>query len=558
MATDPYLASAMGDITPDAEGIPPLFQSELDKITDPGDCYKSKFIDAFVLLDKNARFDVSEGLRKKFKDFRVTEFNRRVKESDRTSVVSINGKQHVPVPRGKVDLLTQTMTDTGNSQRFVATYAGTVRYCHSFDAWLIWDGRRWARDESELIRKLGREAMIEFLRQADATFSEAARKFAHQSLDSRRIANMLLESRHELSVTVDDLDKDPDRMAFLNGEVNLKTGELTAHNQAHLITKLVRFNYTPDAQCTLFMATLAQLMGSGPDADENALKRADTLVSTLQYCFGYSLTGHTSEKVVFIAFGSGNNGKSMILSLFRNLLKEHSTLIQIESLMSKQENNNSQSDLADLRGARYVMTSETEEGQRLAEGKLKRICQGMGDIKAVRKYENPITFAETHKLWIDANHKPVIRGTDEAIWNRIFPIPFQVTITKEEIDRTLPKRLLEEAEGILAWAVSGAVAWYQHGLLKPDEVTSVLQSYREEMDQVGRFIDERCVVDESLSASAADLYRSYKGWAESSGEYPMSKRALGTKLTENRGVTSDHTRNGAVYRGIGLAPTWGK
>src|ERR1035437_709557 len=67
-----------------------------------------------------------------------------------------------------------------------------------------------------------------------------------------------------------------------------------------------------------------------------------------------------------------------------------------------------QADLADLRGARFVQTSETEEGQRLAQGKLKRITQGMGVIKAARKYENPIEFKKTHKLWMDTNRKPMI------------------------------------------------------------------------------------------------------------------------------------------------------
>jgi hypothetical protein len=84
------------------------------------------------------------------------------------------------------------------------------------------------------------------------------------------------------------------------------------------------------------------------------------------------------------------------------------------------------------------MTSETEEGQRLAEGKLKRITQGMGKIKAVRKYENPIEFAETHKLCMDANHKPVVRGSDNAIWNRLHPVPFSITIPPDEIDRSCP------------------------------------------------------------------------------------------------------------------------
>jgi len=131
----------------------------------------------------------------------------------------------------------------------------------------------------------------------------------------------------------------------------------------------------------MFLCFLRRILGDG-------------LMPYLQKAFGYSLTGSTVEKVVFMCLGKGDNGKTTLLSLFLGLLKEYAVLLQIDTLMVRQESNNTQADLADLRGARFVMTSETEQGQRLAEGKLKRITQGMGKIKATRKYENPIEFDE--------------------------------------------------------------------------------------------------------------------------------------------------------------------
>src|ERR1700730_17132152 len=155
--------------------------------------------------------------------------------------------------------------------------------------------------------------------------------------------------------------------------------------------------------------------------------------------------------------------------------------------MVKQESNNTQADLADLRGARFVQTSETEEGQRLAPGKLKRISQGLGKIKATRKYENPIEFPETHKLWIDTNRKPTIRDVDDkATFNRLHPIPFTVTIPKDQIDKDLLDKLLTEAEGILAWAMEGARLWYAEGLAKPAEVEAAKDQWREGMDPLRR------------------------------------------------------------------------
>jgi putative DNA primase/helicase len=221
--------------------------------------------------------------------------------------------------------------------------------------------------------------------------------------------------------------------------------------------------------------------------------------------------------------------------------------------MVRQESTNSQADLADLRGARFVQTSETEEGQRLAQGKLKRITQGMGKIKAVRKYENPIEFQETHKLWIDTNRKPTVRDADDkATFNRLHPIPFSVRIPPEQIDRNLLAKLLCEGECILAWAVEGSKLWHNSGLLRPPEVEAARNAWQVESDKLGTFIRDRCVVGENESIQASVLYADYKAWAQSGGEKDvMTSTAFGTKLAA-RHFEKQKKEHGWIYLGIGI------
>ena len=324
------------------------------------------------------------------------------------------------------------------------------------------------------------------------------------------------------------------------------------HNPDHFITKLVHYNYNPDAECPLFLTVIARLMGNHPDASDPELERAERMVGYLQRALGYSLTATTEEKAIFVPFGTGNNGKTTLLSTFLHLVAEYSVLLQVDTLMARQESNNTQADLADLRGARFVMTSETEEGQRLSQGKLKRITQGMGKIKATRKYENPIEFLETHKLWMDTNSKPTIRAADDkATFNRLHPIPFTVTIPSEEIDKGLPRKLLAEAEGILAWAVQGAKLWWQQGLGKPPEVVAANDDWRSENDQLGRFIEECCVVSESLGGKARPLYECYRQWAEGAGENAITETLFGRRL-KDKGFSKEHRRYGTVYTGVAL------
>ncbi len=250
---------------------------------------------------------------------------------------------------------------------------------------------------------------------------------------------MLSMAECEIFLRPNELNLNPDLLNFKNGTVDLPTGVLRQHQRSDLITKLIHYDFVPTALCPLWSSFLDQIMGGGSGAIAEEVQRARRLTDYLKLAFGYSLTGRTSEKAIFVLFGDGNNGKSTMLSTFRQLVEEYSTLLQVDTLMVRQESNNAQADLADLRDARFVQTSETEDGQRLAQGKLKRITQGMGKIKAVRKYENPIEFVESHKLWMDTNRKPQIRdANDTATFNRLHPIPFSASIPKHQIDREPP------------------------------------------------------------------------------------------------------------------------
>jgi putative DNA primase/helicase len=357
----------------------------------------------------------------------------------------------------------------------------------------------------------------------------------------------------DLVVTPSQLDTHPFLLTLLNGTLNLETGgELLPHKREHFITKMVHHNYNPSAECPLFISFVNRIMGCNPDASEGELERVDRMVDYLQRALGYSLTGSTVEKAVFIPFGSGNNGKTTLLSTFLHLLQEYAVLLQVDTLMVRQESNNTQADLADLRGARFVMTSETEEGQRLAQAKLKRITQGMGWIKACRKYENPIKFKETHKLWIDTNSRPTIRAVDDqALFNRLHPIPFTVTIPNKEVDKDLPRKLLAEAEGILAWSVQGELKRQKHGLEKPVEVSSANEEWRAENDQLSRFIEDCCVLLDCSRGRARQLYERYRKWAEEGGEGAMSETMFCKRL-KAKGFEKGSTRTGVEYCGIGL------
>jgi len=117
------------------------------------------------------------------------------------------------------------------------------------------------------------------------------------------------------------------------------------------------------------------------------------------------------------------------------------------------------------------------------------------------------------------------------------------------MDKSLPKKLETEAEGVLAWCVRGAVEWQQHGLQIPKEVRDATGQYRTDQDRVGQFIDEQCITGDMVRVRASSLYGDYRNWTELRGECPVSLTKFGEAITK-RGFEK-RTSNGVWYLGIG-------
>ena len=169
-----------------------------------------------------------------------------------------------------------------------------------------------------------------------------------------------------------------------------------------------------------------------------------------------------------------------------------------------------------MMGKRFVSAQESREGAALAESLVKWLTGG-DRVRARRLYENSYEFDPTHKVWLATNHKPVIRGTDPAIWSRLKLVPFEVSFEGRE-DKTLKQALLCELPGILAWALEGCRLWQKEGLSFPESVVNATSEYRRDSDQVRRFIEECCTVGQFAQVKARTLYGAYRKWAEQTGE----------------------------------------
>ncbi len=327
-------------------------------------------------------------------------------------------------------------------------------------------------------------------------------------------------------------------MNVSNGTLDLRTGELRPHRREDWLTKITPIVYDPEASCPQWHAFLRCILAGRQD-----------VIDFLQRAIGYSLTGDTSEQCLFLLHGTGANGKSTFLEIARALLGDYAEQAEFSTFLHK-DRDTVRNDLAKLRGARFVSAVEVEEGRRLSEVVVKQLTGG-DTITARFLFKEFFDFKPGFKLWLAANHKPVIRGTDYAIWRRIHLVPFTVTIPREEQDKKLPAKLKKELPGILAWAVKGCLAWQQDGqLVAPGAVEAATTAYRAEMDLIGGFLDECCVQQENAHAEASDLYNAYRVW---SGDKITTQTAFGRRLGERGFVRGRNTVTGhIIWRGIGL------
>jgi putative DNA primase/helicase len=364
------------------------------------------------------------------------------------------------------------------------------------------------------VRGIARQAASE----QDRDKADELWKWAHRSQHETRITALLkLASVHELIVlAANRLDADPWLLNVKNGTLDLRTGKLRAPRREDYITKLAPVEFHRDAECPRWLQFLEEVFAGDKQ-----------LIAFVQRVVGYCLTADTREQCLFMLHGTGANGKTTLLEIVAVMLGEYARRADASSFTTAHRRS-VRSDLARLRGARFVPAVEVESDARLAEVLVKQVTGG-DTIVASHLYHEEFEFRPTFKVALTVNDLPEIRGEDFAIWRRVRTIPFDVRISKP--DRTLPAKLHDELSGILAWAVRGCLQWQRRGLGQPGAVVEATESYRTDMDALRDFLDERCALGPNRKALNASLWTAYLKWSDRHAiRHPLTHKELTQRL----------------------------
>lgn len=426
-------------------------------------------------------------------------------------------------------------TDDALALSFTRRYAEDWRYCAQWGKWLVWTGSRWQPDDTllviHLIRHICREAALR------ASSHRLAAKLASSSTVNgvERLARS--ERRH--ASTSDEWDSDPWLVNTPGGVADLRTGRLRPQDRADRMTKIT--TATPKGTCPRWLSFLSDITRG--DAD---------LTAYLQRVIGYCLTGVTSAHALFFLYGTGANGKSVFVNVITTILGDYAANAPMDTFMEARTDRHP-TDLAGLRGARFVSSIETEQGRRWNESKVKAITGG-DKVSARFMRQDFFEYVPQFKLVIAGNHKPSIRNVDEAMKRRLHLIPFTVTIPPEKRDGRLTEKLLRERDGILTWAVEGCLAWQREGLKQPASVMSATDEYFEAEDALGQWIDERCLLATACREGISELFADWREWAERAGEYVGSVKRFSESMVARKFEKCRLHGGARAIAGISLRP----
>jgi len=436
----------------------------------------------------------------------------------------------------EADAIPPRFSEESLALRFSRLYADELRYVDGWGRWMCWDGMRWREDATLAVFDRCRA----ICRRASAECGDTKERAAVKIAAAQTVAAIerLARSDRRHAAIVEQWDADPWLLNTPVGTVDLRSGELLSRQREQYLTKTTAAG--PFGDCLSFRRFLDRITDSNSE-----------LQAFLQRVIGYCLTGSVREHALFFLYGTGSNGKSVFLSTIAGLLGDYAKTAPASAFTATSTEQHP-TDVAGLRGARFVTAIETEDGRWWAEAKIKSLTGG-DPVTARFMRQDFFEYVPQFKLIVAGNHKPGLRSVDEAIRRRLHLIPFTVTIGEKERDPQLAEKLKAEYPGILQWAIEGCLAWQRDGLNPPDIVRDATSQYLAAEDAIGRWIEERCAVGPSYWTSGAALFSDWQRWCEQTGERPGTQKRF-TQALQGRGIPSGEVEQPerGVFAGIAL------
>jgi putative DNA primase/helicase len=416
-----------------------------------------------------------------------------------------------------------------------------LRFNASTGRWCVWDQDRWRPDQTGAVVPWRVQQLI---------LTQFRRVRALLKGSAVWAIERLARTNQDLVVGQQDWDRDQWRIGVPGGEVDLRTGVLGPADPAHMITRQTLVAPAPSGTpIPVWDRFLAEAMGGDQD-----------MVAFVHHWFGYCLSGDTSWEVFAFLWGTGGNGKGVLVGAMNAIFGDYVVRAPTETFMERR-NPEHPTEIARLAGARLVLASEVSDKARFNLARLKEHTGNEGSLTGRFMNRDFFEFVPSHKLTFVGNHKPRLAHVDEAIKRRTLLWPF--TFRPAQPDLTLKARLVAEYPGILRKLIDAGVEVHlaldlggtaAMSKMVPPAVLAATAEYFEENDAVAQWLTARCEIEASQQVLVSDAYQDHTTWCCNVGLdfFPWPRKFSGMLKDRHVSLSVVHTMNGSVIKGLGL------
>ena len=434
--------------------------------------------------------------------------------------------------------LEETLTEDSCALRYRERFNDELRFCHDQGVWLRWDGSIWRPERTGLAFHFAREMVRDLAAKKDPRALAITGKMSFA-------AGVEKGSRSDpaFARTADDWDRDQQLAGAPSCTIDLKTGTRWSPKPSLGITKRMTVDPAEEDKCPLWKAFLDECF----DGDK-------ALIRFLQQYLGYCLTGDTSEHALLYGYGAGGNGKSVLLNTVAGIMGDYAVAAPMDTFTASKGDRHP-TDLAMLRGARFVTASETEEGRAWAEARIKLLTGG-DPIRARFMRQDFFEFRPTFKLFIVGNHRPALHNVDDALRRRFNIVPFDHKPKRP--DPGLENKLKLEWPAILRWMIIGTLDWQDNRLIRPAVVTRATDTYFAEQDLFGQWLEDECDVEIGNTFKwepTSQLFRCWKSYAERLGESSGNSKSFAEAMRRRGFEHHRGTKGLRMFRGVQAKPS---
>ena len=350
---------------------------------------------------------------------------------------------------------------------------------------------------------------------------------------------------HIKSVAAEEMNASEQYINFKNGLFNMNTWELEEHNPKILNTFQLNCNYNPAANSPKWESFINDFCR---DSDGNVKQDMKT---KLQEWLGILLSpihGSRIKKALILYSPIGNTGKSLFTNILGNIIGERNI-----ANITFQEMGTSRWVGSRAFGKRLILVGD-QDGESIKSSSMFKQFTGGDIIKAEAKGKDAFDFIYKGFIVIACNKLPTFEDDKgEHMLQRFSLMHCENSIPEEKRIVNLDTQLLQELDGIIAWAMLGLKRLLSNNFrFTSCESSETLENdYRMSIDTVHNFMEHCCIrtKDNKDMVKRADFNAKYELFCIKNDLTQIKKNNIQQRL-ESYGIKSVKYSGHYMYRGI--------